>query len=76
MPAAYFSPATFRFLKALDRNNSREWFLDHKKDYEQHVREPFLALIADMQALTDHAGPCVWAPMADRRARSQAPCGR
>lgn len=50
MPATYFSPATFRFLKALDRNNSRDWFLDHKKDYEQHVREPFLALIADMQA--------------------------
>ncbi len=50
MPATYFSPATFRFLKALDRNNSREWFLDHKKDYEQHVREPFLVLIADMQA--------------------------
>ncbi|HEX5306891.1 MAG TPA: DUF2461 domain-containing protein [Dyella sp.] len=50
MPATYFSPATFRFLTALDRHNSREWFLDHKADYERHVREPFLALIADMQA--------------------------
>ncbi|MCP1375067.1 DUF2461 domain-containing protein [Dyella lutea] len=50
MPTTYFSPATFRFLKALDRNNNREWFLDHKADYEQHVREPFLTLIADMQA--------------------------
>lgn len=50
MPATYFSPATFRFLNALGRHNSREWFLDHKADYEQHVREPFLALIADMQA--------------------------
>ena len=49
MPATYFSPATFRFLNALGRHNSREWFLDHKADYEQHVREPFLALIADMQ---------------------------
>ena len=50
MPATYFSPATFRFLNALGRHNSREWFLDHKAEYEQHVREPFLALIADMQA--------------------------
>ena len=50
MPATYFSPATFRFFKALGRHNSREWFLDHKPDYEQHVRGPFLALIGDMQA--------------------------
>lgn len=50
MPTAYFSPATFRFLKALDRHNSREWFHDHKQDYEQHVREPFIQLIGDLQA--------------------------
>ncbi|MBD8900458.1 DUF2461 domain-containing protein [Rhodanobacter sp. DHG33] len=50
MPHAYFSPATFKFLRALDRNNSREWFQAHKNDYERHVREPFLQLITDMQA--------------------------
>ncbi|HET6433540.1 DUF2461 domain-containing protein [Dyella sp.] len=50
MPTAYFTPATFRFLRALERNNSREWFHEHKHDYEQHVREPFLALIGDLQA--------------------------
>jgi uncharacterized protein (TIGR02453 family) len=47
---AYFSPATFRFLRALDRHNDRAWFAAHKADYERHVREPFLALIADMAA--------------------------
>jgi uncharacterized protein (TIGR02453 family) len=47
---AYFTPATFKFFKALARNNSREWFQAHKDDYERHVREPFTALITDMQA--------------------------
>jgi uncharacterized protein (TIGR02453 family) len=50
MSRAYFSPATFRFLRQLDRNNNRDWFHAHKDAYELHVREPFLALIADLQA--------------------------
>ena len=50
MPTSYFTAATFRFLRALDRNNSRDWFAAHKDDYERHVREPFLQLITDLQA--------------------------
>lgn len=50
MPQSYFSPATFRFFKSLARNNNRDWFHAHKDDYERHVREPFLALITDLQA--------------------------
>ena len=34
----YFSDKTFRFLRALARNNERAWFLAHKADYEAHVR--------------------------------------
>jgi uncharacterized protein (DUF2461 family) len=49
MPRAYFSPATFRFLRALARNNNREWFQAHKADYERDVRDPFIELITDMQ---------------------------
>ncbi len=49
MSKSYFTPATFRFLRALDRHNEREWFHAHKPDYERHVREPFLQLISDMQ---------------------------
>jgi uncharacterized protein (TIGR02453 family) len=49
MPASYFTPATFRFLRALDRHNERAWFHAHKDDYERHVREPFLQLITDLQ---------------------------
>ncbi|HEX7370717.1 MAG TPA: DUF2461 domain-containing protein [Rhodanobacteraceae bacterium] len=49
MPHAYFSPASFRFLRALARNNNRTWFKAHQGDYETHVRQPFLQLIADLQ---------------------------
>ncbi len=50
MPHAYFSPVTFRFMRALARHNNRTWFKAHQADYEAHVREPFLQLIADLQA--------------------------
>ena len=49
MSHSYFTPATFRFLRSLDRHNNREWFHAHKADYERHVREPFLQLITDLQ---------------------------
>ena len=47
--STYFTEATFRFLRALARHNSREWFQQHKADHEEHVRAPFLRLIADLQ---------------------------
>lgn len=50
MPHAYFSPATFRFLRALARNNNRAWFKAHQAAYEANVREPYLQLIADLAA--------------------------
>ncbi len=50
MLKAYFSPVTFKFLRALTRNNNRAWFKAHQDDYERHVRGPYLQLIADLQA--------------------------
>lgn len=47
--ATYFSPATFRFLRALARHNDRAWFHAHRQDYERHVRAPFLSLLGDLQ---------------------------
>lgn len=52
--SAYFSDAGFRFLRALARNNSREWFHAHKADYERHVRAPFQRLLTDLQPLLAH----------------------
>jgi uncharacterized protein (TIGR02453 family) len=45
----YFTPHTFTFLRALKRNNNREWFQANKARHEEHVKTPFLRLIADMQ---------------------------
>ena len=47
--SAYSSDKSFRFLRALARNNSREWFADHRDDYETHLKQPFQRLIADLQ---------------------------
>jgi len=41
-----FTAKTLSFLRALKRNNDREWFRARKDDYERHVRGPMLALIA------------------------------
>lgn len=47
--SAYFSDASFRFLRGLARNNDRGWFDAHKPDYIAHVREPFQRLLVDLQ---------------------------
>ena len=49
MASSYFSENTFKFQRALARNNSREWFHEHKQQYEDYLRQPFLRLIADLQ---------------------------
>jgi len=40
-----FTSKTLAFLRALKRNNRREWFVPRKEEYERHVRAPMLALI-------------------------------
>lgn len=48
MPDRYFTKQTFTFLSSLADNNTREWFEEHKQDYENFVREPSLNFISDM----------------------------
>lgn len=49
MPAEpYFTPELFRFLRQLERNNSREWFEANRPRYEQQLRGPALRLVVDM----------------------------
>ncbi|HZP49127.1 MAG TPA: DUF2461 domain-containing protein [Vicinamibacterales bacterium] len=45
MSAARFTDRTVKFLRALRRNNRREWFNAHKDDYEAHVRQPMAAMV-------------------------------
>ena len=45
MAAPGFTRDTLKFLRALKRNNRREWFNAHKDDYESCVRQPMTAVI-------------------------------
>jgi uncharacterized protein (TIGR02453 family) len=40
-----FTAETLRFLRALKRNNDREWFRARKDRYDAHVRGPMMAVI-------------------------------
>src|SRR5215831_18942947 len=40
-----FSPDALTFLRALKRNNKREWFQPRKEKYESLIKEPMLELI-------------------------------
>jgi uncharacterized protein (TIGR02453 family) len=48
MPAPRFTPGTLKFLRALKRNNRREWFNAHRDDYEACVRAPMTAIIEQL----------------------------
>ena len=43
-----FTDETIGFLWGIRMNNSREWFADHKKDYQKHLYEPMKALSAEV----------------------------
>ncbi|TDB27848.1 DUF2461 domain-containing protein [Stenotrophomonas sp. ATCM1_4] len=45
----YFSDASYKFLRGLARHNDKAWFAEHKQQYEEYVRQPFLRLITDLQ---------------------------
>lgn len=44
---AHLTPALFKFLRDLKKNNTREWFQENKERYEAEVREPLLGFIED-----------------------------
>jgi uncharacterized protein (TIGR02453 family) len=46
--APRFTPGTLKFLRALKRNNRRDWFTAHRDDYEAHVREPMAAIVEQL----------------------------
>jgi uncharacterized protein (TIGR02453 family) len=45
-----FPPEALRFLRALARNNEREWFQPRKEQYEQQVKAPMIALVTELNA--------------------------
>lgn len=58
-----FPPQTRQFLSDLGENNNREWFQAHKADYETHLREPLLELVAEVgTALGEHVSGYAFEP--------------
>jgi uncharacterized protein (TIGR02453 family) len=52
----HFAPAAIKFFKGLKKNNDRTWFGDRKDIFEREVKEPWLALIQEINtALADFA---------------------
>jgi uncharacterized protein (TIGR02453 family) len=46
---AGFSPDALKFLKALKKNNEREWFQPRKEEYERLWRAPMIELVSALQ---------------------------
>ena len=47
---AVFTPRTLAFLRALERNNRREWFHARKDRFDAEVRAPMIALVERLAA--------------------------
>jgi uncharacterized protein (TIGR02453 family) len=57
MAAPRFTDDSLRFLRALKRNNRRDWFEAHRDDYEAHIREPMTAIISRLAEDFREFGP-------------------
>lgn len=47
MPANYFTPNTFKFLRELKANNERPWFQENKSRFDGELKKPALDFILD-----------------------------
>jgi len=52
-----FGPGALRFLRALARNNRREWFEARRALYEAEIREPMRALVEEMDVRLARIAP-------------------
>ncbi len=50
-PFGGFSTKTISFLHGLKKNNNKAWFEDHRKDYENELREPCKQLVRSMASV-------------------------
>ena len=69
-----FTPETVDFLWGIRMNNNRDWFMDHKKNYVNHLYEPMKALGQDIYELfRDRPGNLVKVSRIYRDARMHHP---
>ena len=57
MTNPYFTAEGMSFLNKLENNNNRDWFHEHKSDYETVIRTPALNFIDDMENDLVHLSP-------------------
>jgi len=58
-----FSPKALTFLRGLARHNRKEWFEEHRADYERELKAPLAALIGEMDVrLAEFAPEIVGSP--------------
>lgn len=58
-----FRPAAMTFLRGLKKNNRKEWFEEHRDDYEREIKLPLLALIEDVDVrLAEFAPEIIGSP--------------
>lgn len=43
-----FEQQAIQFFQELNENNNREWFLEHKQSYIEHVQEPAIEFVVDL----------------------------
>lgn len=53
----FFSPESMQFLRELAENNDRQWFADHKCEYQELIQEPSLRLIEAVGQLLKKTAP-------------------
>ncbi len=44
----YFEPQFVTFFEQLSKNNNKEWFHAHRKDYDQYIKDPFELFMIDL----------------------------
>ena len=52
-----FSKETIRFFQELRTNNNKQWFQEHKGDYEEFVKEPSRIFVLEMGELLRQISP-------------------
>ena len=55
----------FEFYDALAANNTREWWREHKGDYERYIKTPMVDLLGELEA--EFGQPHVFRPYRDAR---------
>lgn len=66
---AFFTPAFVSFFRDLSKNNTTEWFNEHRKTYEKEVKAPFASFVEEMIARIRKHEPNIDIKPADAIAR-------